>query len=92
MARNALPDEYMLPAELAKRKGLSVEKMTEELRRDYYRERTQKLYPYAEVFHNGETGGWQYRIHRKRFDRWDSGEDMGADQLISLIVAMMKGA
>lgn len=84
-----LPDGLMLPAELAKRMGKSVEWISNELRKDSKREI--KQYPFAIAAKDENTGQWTYRIFRKRFERWWDGEDMGTDQLISLISTMTKG-
>ena len=78
MAWHSLPDNYMLPAELAKKMGVGHEFMCNELRLDAGREH--KKYPFADAIRNEKTGTWSYRVHRKRFERWENGEldiDMG---------------
>jgi len=90
MAHAALPDGLMSYAELARYFGKCTDWMCNELRKDSKREI--KQYPFAIATRDEKTHQWTYRIFRKRFERWWNGEDMGTEQLISLIAAVMKGA
>lgn len=83
MARYPLPDEYMTPAELAKRMGLGVQQMTNELRRDSKREI--KQYPFAVSIYNEDTRTWQYRIHKGRHELWEQGKLMDSGQMAALV-------
>jgi len=88
MGREALPDGLMPCAELARYFGKGTEWMCNELRKDSMRDI--KQYPFSVTSRNEKTGQWTYRIVRKRFERWWNGEDMGTEQLISLIATIMK--
>jgi len=89
MGREALPDGIMSVPELARYFGKGDVWMCNELRKDSKREI--KQYPFAVASKDEKTGQWTYRVFRKRFERWLDGVDMGTEQLISLIAAMMKG-
>lgn len=71
MAKYPLPKEFMLPAELAKRLGMGILQVRSILHQDT--ERDVKVFPFAFSLKNEETGTWQYRIHRQRFEAWERG-------------------
>jgi len=83
MARYPLPDTYMTPAELAKRMGLGLTQVKNILHQDHKRdlEGIPKVLPFAFCLKNEGKGTWQYRIHRKQFETWDSADFVDTKRL-----------
>lgn len=84
MARPKTPPDQMTVKELANAMHKDEGWMACELRKDSKRDI--RMYPFAVASQNEETLSWNYYINRKRFERWNSGEDMGSHELVAQIV------
>lgn len=66
-------DAWMTTAELAEALNMSMSTVTSELQRDAQLPRKERFYVFANPNRSKDTGTWNYRIHRKRFERWNDG-------------------